>query len=92
MNIPSSHENQKHGDKAVTIIVNGRPKHFVGEEVSFAQIVALAFDKPPSGGSTIFTVTYKRGPAHKPEGTMVEGGVVKVKEGMVFNVTRTHRS
>lgn len=37
MNIPSSHENQKHGDKAVTIIVNGRPKHFVGEEVSFAQ-------------------------------------------------------
>ncbi|WP_408626473.1 multiubiquitin domain-containing protein [Amycolatopsis thermoflava] len=39
-----------------------------------------------------FTVTFRRGSGHKPEGTLRPGETVKVKEGMIFNVTATDKS
>lgn len=39
-----------------------------------------------------YSVTYKRGQGKKPEGTLVPGASVKVKEGMVFNVSETGQS
>ncbi|MBI4220652.1 MAG: multiubiquitin domain-containing protein [Chloroflexi bacterium] len=79
-------------NKAITIIVNGRQKTVDDKELTFAEIVALAFDNPPSGPNIVFTVTYRRGQGNKPEGTMVDGETVKVKEGMIFNVTATDKS
>lgn len=78
-------------DKATTIIVNGRAREFSGKEISFAEAVQLA-NLGSGGDSVVFTVTYKRGQGHKPEGTMVDGDTVKVKDGMIFNVTRTDKS
>jgi hypothetical protein len=78
--------------KHITIIVNGRPKEVTEKELSFAEIVALAFDNPPTGPNIVFTVTYRRGHGNKPEGTLVEGETVKVKDGMIFNVTATDKS
>ena len=75
----------------VTIIVNGREKRVAKEEISFLEVVALAFDTPPSK-ETMYTVTYRRGQDDKPEGTLVEGQSVKVKDGMIFNVTATNKS
>ena len=40
----------------------------------------------------MFTVTYRRGRGDKPEGTLVEGGQVRAKNRMVFNVTATDKS
>ncbi len=60
-------------------------------ELTFAQVVALAPDLP-TGPNVIFTVTFKRGHGNKPEGTLTEGETVKVKEGMIFNVTATLQS
>lgn len=40
----------------------------------------------------IYTVTYRKGDGHKPEGTLTEGERVKVKDGMIFNVTATDKS
>lgn len=74
------------------IIVNGRNREVIGKELSFIQVVKLAFDDAVFNDVTVYTVTYKRGSGHKPEGTMVEGETVKVKEGMVFNVKRTDKS
>ena len=79
-------------NKDVTIVVNGRQKVVTEKEMSFAEIVALAFDNPPTGPNIVFTVTYRRGHGNKPEGTLVEGGTVKVKDGMIFNVTATDKS
>jgi hypothetical protein len=80
-------------DKTVTIIVNGRPKTVPkSEEITFEQVVALAFPNPPTGDGVQFTVQYTRGEGHKPAGTLVEGQSVKVKEGMEFDVTPTNRS
>lgn len=79
-------------EKLVEIIVNGRERQVEKGELSFADVVALAFETPPSGPNVIFTVTYKRGENPKTEGTMVAGDVVKVKKGMIFNVTATDLS
>jgi hypothetical protein len=82
-----------HGqNKDYTIFVNGRQKVVTAKELSFADIVALAFDNPPSGPNIVFTITYRRGEGHKPEGTLTEGESVKIKEGMIFNVTATDKS
>ena len=80
-------------DKEITIVVNGRPKVITQRELSYMEVVRLAFENPETNNpNIIYTVTYKRGPDHKPEGTMVEGDSVKVKSKMVFNVTRTDKS
>jgi hypothetical protein len=82
-------EGQGH-NKEFTIIVNGREKVVTAKEMSFAEIVALA--NLPSGPNMVFTVTYRRGEGNKPEGTLVEGETVKIKDGMIFNVTATDKS
>ena len=81
-----------HKEKEITIIVNGRERTVTGKEVTFDQLVALAFDSPPTGENIQFTITYRRGPGNKPEGSVVEGETVKVKKGMIFNVTSTDKS
>lgn len=83
----------EHDEKVTLITINGRPKEVVGREVTFDQIVRLAFDNPPHGTDTIFSVTYRKGGnEHRPEGVMVEGDTIKVKKGTTFNVTATNRS
>lgn len=90
-------ENTKHDDKVkgpkdVTIIVNTR-KHNVpkNEGISFKAVVALAYPTAPAGGNVDFTVMYQRGEGNK-DGTLVSGQSVKVKDGMVFDVTPTDKS
>ena len=88
-------ENKREGqghNKEFTIIVNGRQKEVTAKELSFAEIIALAFDNPPTGPNIVFTVTYRKGEGNKPEGTIVEGDTVKIKDGMIFNVTATDKS
>jgi len=84
-------EQKPNNDKTVSIIVNGREREFAGNEISFEQVVALA-NLGSEGVNIVFTVTYKRGEGHKPEGSLVAGESVKVKQGMIFNVTRTDKS
>ena len=73
------------------IIVNGKRRSWGEETISYSQIVDLAFP-PPHTATEIFTVQYSRGPKENPEGTLVLGQTVKVKSGMVFDVSRTDRS
>ena len=82
-----------HGhNKEFTIIVNGRQKVVTERNLSFDAIVVLAFDTPPSGENILFTITYRNGHGNKPEGTLIQGGTVKIKDGMIFNVTATDKS
>ena len=62
------------------------------ESLSFDEIVALAFPNPDKNPNIIYTVTYRKGEGKKPEGTLVEGESLKVKDGMIFDVTRTDKS
>lgn len=85
-------DHKENKEKETTIIVNGRQFEISGKEISFSQVVALAFPTPPSGQNVMFSVTYRRGHGDKPEGTLIEGQTVKLKEGMIFNVTPTDKS
>jgi hypothetical protein len=84
--------NGGHEGKDITIIVNGREKVVPKTDYTFSQIVELAYDTPPSGDNVTFTLTYRRGHGNKPEGTLTEGETVKLKDGMIFNVTATDKS
>jgi hypothetical protein len=86
-------KDENHGhDRQVTIIVNAREKPWTRKEISFAEVVALAFPTLPAGENIVFTITYRKGEGNKPEGTLTEGHSVKVKDGMIFNVTATDKS
>lgn len=90
MNAQVSEQEKK--DKATTIIVNGRQKTVTEKELTFDQVVDLAFDDPGRGPMIEFTISYRKGHGNKPEGTLVEGDTLKVKDGMIVNVTRTDKS
>ena len=87
--------NKNHGnghDKEIEIIVNTRTKVVTKKELTFMEVVQLAFDPVPTGENIVFTITYRKGEGNKPEGTLVEGETVKVKDGMIFNVEYTDKS
>lgn len=83
---------EKKHEKERTIIVNGREKVVASKELTFDEVVALAFDPVPTGPYICLTVTYRRGQGNKPEGTLHEGESLKVKDGMIINVTATDKS
>ena len=60
--------------------------------MSIEEIVALAYETPPTGDGVQFTMQYTKVHSDKPKGTLVEGQSVKVKEGMEFDVTPSNRS
>jgi len=76
----------------VTVVVNGRQKVVSKETLTFMEVVQLAFDSPPTGPNILFTITFRRGQGEKPEGTLIEGDTLKVKDGMIINVTATDKS
>lgn len=78
--------------KEYTIVVNAQQKQVTTKELTFDQVVDLAFPGGPRGGNWVFTVTYRKGDGKKTEGTLAVGENVKVKEGTVFNVTATDKS
>ncbi|WP_035643521.1 multiubiquitin domain-containing protein [Flavobacterium sp. ASV13] len=76
----------------VTIIVNARPHIWKEVNISFEQLVVLAFGSYDNNPNKGYTVTYSRGWEPKPEGTMVKGSSVRVKNKMIFDVTATDKS
>lgn len=77
---------------SLTIIINGRPRIVDKTYLSFAEIVELAFPGSPACTNTIYTVVYKKASADKPQGSLVEGQTVKLKNGMIINVTKTDKA
>lgn len=82
-------ENKK---KMVTIIVNGTPHEEEKNEITYDELVTLAFPDFPQHPERTYSVTYERGQGNKPTGILSPGGKVKVKEGMTFKVKHTGQS
>lgn len=85
------HENAQ-GHKVVTIVVNGEPHEVPKDEITFAEVVSLAYPDGRQSSTIVYSVTYRKGPEPKPKGILPEGGSVKVKDGMVFDVRVTDKS
>jgi Multiubiquitin len=77
--------------KQITIIVNGRQKTVAEKEMTFDEIVTIAYGAPDHENN-IYTVTYFRNEKEKHEGSLVRGQSIHVKDGMIFTVVRTTRS
>lgn len=78
--------------KTVTIIVEGTPHEWPKDEISYAEVVTLEVPDYPQHTEILYAVTYKKGQGNKPEGVLATGASVKVKEGMIFNVSETGQS
>lgn len=76
--------------KEVTVMINGRPFKVAKDDLSFSDIVTMS--NQPTGPNVSYTITFRRGHGNKPEGSLVEGNDVKVKDGMIINVTATDKS
>lgn len=74
------------------IIVNARQHIWKEETISFEQLIVLAFGSYDNNPNKGYTVTYSRGWSPKPEGTIVKGSAVRVKNKMIFDVTATDKS
>lgn len=74
-----------------TIIVNTRPHRWTEPQITYTQVVELAYPGQPVGEQEDVTVryTYRRGHG---SGTLTVGHHIKVEEGMAFDVHRTTRS
>lgn len=75
----------------LTVIVNTREKKVTTTELSFDQVVKLAFDNPPSGANVVITITYRNAADHK-SGSLTAGQSVAIRNGTIFNVTATDKS
>ena len=78
----------------ITILVNGEEKMLLPhvEKISYEEVVKLAYGTLPTNPNTIYTVAYSNGPNSNVKGTLTKGRSVMVKEGMVFNVSKSDKS
>lgn len=81
----------KRPPRAFEIIVNSRRRTVPGPKVTFEQIVQLAFPGPHEANVS-FSMTYNHAASTPHKGELGAGGSVEVKNGTVFNVTRTVQS
>ncbi len=79
-------------EKEITIIVNGSPKKWDKKQISFVEVVILAYGTYVDSPTMVYTVAYEDGPRQNPEGSMVKGQVVFVKNKMIFHATATDKS
>jgi hypothetical protein len=95
---PQQHDkpdNPGHGNdrpREITIVINARERTITDKELTFEQLVALAFPTAPTGENVLFTISFRRGHGNKPEGSLLAGETVKTKDGMVFVVSATDKS
>jgi len=84
-----SHDN----DNMVTIIVDARQVTIEkNKELSYRDVVILAEGQFIDDPNILYTATYSEN-KHSQTHDLVDGGkTVKVKEGMIFNVTKTDKS
>lgn len=88
-----SHQNNDHGQghqnkPDTVVIINGRPKKFDDDQISYSEIVQLAF--PGGTEDILYSITYT-GP-NMADGTLADGQILTIKNGMKFDVTKTNRS
>lgn len=79
--------------KTVTIIVEGTPHDWPKkQEITYAELVALEVPDYSQHPEITYSVKFTKGNGNKPAGVLAPGGSVKVKEGMIFNVSETGQS
>jgi hypothetical protein len=85
-------ESQGSHTHTTTIIVEGTPHEWPDDRISYDQVVTLFDPTFPQHPEITYSVTYDHGPGQNREGILSPGGSVRIKERMVFHVSRTGQS
>jgi hypothetical protein len=78
--------------KTFTIIVEGTVHEWPKGTITYTEVVTLEVPDYAQHPEITYSVRYKRGQGSKPGGTLAPGATVRVKEGMIFNVSETGQS
>jgi hypothetical protein len=78
-------------EKTFDIIVNGRPRQVSQHRLTYWEVVRLVYPDAQPDVNIVYTVTYARSQGGH-DGTMVDGDSVTLKDGMIFNVSKTDKS
>ncbi|MEY8142516.1 multiubiquitin domain-containing protein [Falsihalocynthiibacter sp. CO-5D18] len=79
--------------KTVTIIVEGTPHEWPKKQgITYAELVTLEVPDYAQHPEVTYSVKFTKGNGNKPAGVLAPGGSLKVKEGMIFNVSETGQS
>jgi hypothetical protein len=76
----------------VTIIVEGTEHEWSKPRISHDEVVTLEVPDYAQHPEITYSVKYTNGPNNRPEGTLAKGETVRVKDGMIFNVSETGQS
>lgn len=76
----------------ITIKVNSRDREVDHRVLPYWEVVKLAYPEAVPSDQVIYSIEYASGPHQNPNGPLVEGQSVIVKEGMKFYVTPTDKS
>jgi hypothetical protein len=79
-------------EKQVMLIVNGTPKNWDKRKIKFEDVIILAYGTYVDKPTMVYTVAYEDGPKQNPEGSMIKGSQVFVKNKMIFHATATDKS
>lgn len=79
--------------KGTVIIVNGQEKIAPNEEISFEEIVDLAYEKSERGEQIAFTISFEALEGRDgPEGELAPGESLKISEQVIIHVQPTDQS
>lgn len=76
----------------ITIKVNSRDREVDHRVLTYWEVVKLAYPEAMPSDQVIYSIDYASGPPQNPNGSLVEGQSITVKEGMKFYVTPTDKS
>ena len=76
----------------ITIKVNSRDRVVEHRVLTYWEVVKLAYPEAVPSDQIIYSIDYASGPRQNPNGSLVEGQSVLVKDGMKFYVTPTDKS
>lgn len=72
-----------------TVCLNGKWHAMRSDVATFEQIVGVTITVNPGQTVTALSVTYSRGAASRPAGSLNPGDVVPIVDGMLFNANAT---
>lgn len=76
----------------ITLKVNSRDRVVDHRVLTYWEVVKLAYPEAVHSDQIIYSIDYASGPRQNPNGSLVEGQSVLVKDGMKFYVTPTDKS
>ena len=86
-------EGSKDEQKTFKITVNGRPRDVTVENLSYKDVVILAYGEAAANDEQFhFTVMYHHADQKPADGELLSGESVKIKNNTSFDVTKTIRS